>query len=57
MKFLNQEYYKQLEQLRAIIRFTLTIKESFLSEEMFNVTLNTLKEEEKNLKAKIKANL
>lgn len=53
-KFIITQTYEQIKKITTIIEFNKTIKNCFLSEEMYNSIMKTLEEELKELRNKLK---
>lgn len=53
-KYLINQTYEQIKKITTIIEFNKTIKENFLSEEMYNSIMKSLENELQELRAKLK---
>lgn len=53
-KFIITQTYEQIKKIKTIIEYNKTLKEFFLSEEMYNSIMKTLEEELKELRNKLK---
>jgi len=54
IKFIIKEKYNQIKNLQLLKDFTITIKDQFLNEELWNTTIKGIDEEIKKIRQELK---